>query len=58
MGKTRKTSNKNMLKNSDKVPLDEQITAGRVVRSKNKSKIRFRADEEEKVNNTTIFLFP
>lgn len=48
MGKTRK-STKNMLKHSEKVPLDEQITSGRVARNKNKSKVRLRADDEEEV---------
>lgn len=49
MGKTRKT-NKYAVRDSEKLPLDEQINAGRVVRSKNKVKIRLRADDEEEVS--------
>lgn len=44
MGKTRRS--KYAVKTSEKIPLDEQITSGRVVRSKNKVKIRLRAEEE------------
>lgn len=43
MGKTRK-SHKNEIR--AQVPLDEQITSSRVVKSKNKVKIRLRAEEE------------
>lgn len=46
MGKTRK-NNKNAIKTVEKVPLDEQITAGRVVSGKNKVKIRLRAEEDD-----------
>lgn len=46
MGKTRK-SNKNEIRTQDKTPLDEQIIAGKVVRGKNKQKIRLRAEEED-----------
>lgn len=46
MGKTRK-SNKNEIRTQEKVPLDEQITSGKVVRNKNKFKLRLRAEEED-----------
>lgn len=46
MGKTRKGF-KNEIKAQDKTPLDEQIISGKVVRSKNKVKIRLRAEEED-----------
>lgn len=46
MGKTRK-SFKNEIRTQEKTPLDEQITSGKVVRSKNKVKIRLRAEEED-----------
>lgn len=46
MGKTRKNF-KSAVKNNEKLPLDEQITSGRVARSKNKGKIRMRAEEDE-----------
>lgn len=46
MGKTRK-SFKNEIRTQDKTPLDEQILSGKVVRSKNKVKIRLRAEEED-----------
>lgn len=46
MGKTRK-SLKYAVNTTEKMPLDEQITSGRVVRSKNKAKIRMRAEEDE-----------
>lgn len=46
MGKTRK-NNKYAVNTNEKMPLDEQITSGRVVRSKNKVKIRMRAEENE-----------
>lgn len=47
MGKTRK-SNKNEIRTQDqKQPLDEQILSGKVVRNKNKTKIRLRAEEED-----------
>lgn len=46
MGKTRK-SFKNEIRAQEKTPLDEQITSGKVVRSKNKVKIRLRAEEED-----------
>lgn len=46
MGKTRKGF-KNEIKTQDKTPLDEQILSGKVVRSKNKVKIRLRAEEED-----------
>lgn len=46
MGKTRK-KDKYAVNSSEKMPLDEQITAGRVARTKNKVKIRLRAEEEE-----------
>lgn len=45
MGKTRKGF-KNEIRAQEKTPLDEQITSGKVVRSKNKVKIRLRAEEE------------
>lgn len=43
MGKTRK-NNKNEIRTQ--MPLDEQITSSRVVKSKNKNKLRLRAEEE------------
>lgn len=43
MGKTRK-SHKNEVRTQ--MPLDEQITSSRVVKSKNKTKVRLRAEEE------------
>lgn len=46
MGKTRKGF-KNEIRVQDKTPLDEQILSGKVVRSKNKVKIRLRAEEED-----------
>lgn len=46
MGKTRK-SFKNEVRTQEKTPLDEQITSGKVVRSKTKVKIRLRAEEED-----------
>lgn len=46
MGKTRKGF-KNEIRAQEKTPLDEQITSGKVVRSKNKVKIRLRAEEED-----------
>lgn len=46
MGKTRKGF-KNEIRAPEKTPLDEQITSGKVVRSKNKLKIRLRAEEED-----------
>lgn len=46
MGKTRKGF-KNEVRTQEKTPLDEQITSGKVVRSKNKVKIRLRAEEED-----------
>lgn len=46
MGKTRK-SYKNAVNSSNEMPLDEQITSGRVVRNKNKVKIRMRAEEDD-----------
>lgn len=45
MGKTRKGF-KNEIRTQDKTPLDEQILSGKVARSKNKVKIRLRAEEE------------
>lgn len=45
MGKTKK-SFKNEIRTQDKTPLDEQILSGKVARSKNKVKIRLRAEEE------------
>lgn len=47
MGKTRKVGFKNEIRAQDKTPLDEQILSGKVVRSKNKVKIRLRAEEED-----------
>lgn len=44
MGKTR-TSFKNEVR--EKVPLDQQITAGKVARGKSKFKLRLRAEEED-----------
>lgn len=46
MGKTRKGF-KNEVRVQEKTPLDEQILSGKVVRSKNKVKIRLRAEEED-----------
>lgn len=46
MGKTRKNF-KYAVNSNEKMPLDEQITSGGVVRSKNKVKIRMRAEEDE-----------
>lgn len=46
MGKARKNM-KYAVKDSEKMALDEQITSGRVVRTKNKVKIRMRAEEDE-----------
>lgn len=46
MGKTRKGF-KNEVRAQEKTPLDEQILSGKVVRSKNKVKIRLRAEEED-----------
>lgn len=43
MGKTRK-SHKNEIRSQ--MPLDEQITSSRMVKNKNKLKIRLRAEEE------------
>lgn len=55
MGKTRK-SFKNEIRTQDKTPLDEQILSGKVVRSKNKVKIRLRAEEEDvSTNPLTVF---
>lgn len=52
MGKTRR-SNKNEIRTQ--APLDEQITASRIVKNKKKSKIRLRA-EEEGVGNSFEFI--
>lgn len=49
MGKTRKGF-KNEIRAQEKTPLDEQITSGKVVRNKNKVKIRLRAEEEDVSN--------
>lgn len=46
MGKTRKGF-KNEVRTQEKTPLDEQILSGKVARSKNKMKIRLRAEEED-----------
>lgn len=46
MGKTRKGF-KNEVRTQDKQPLDEQILSGKVVRTKNKFKLRLRAEEED-----------
>lgn len=46
MGKTRKNL-KYAVNSSQKQSLDEQLTSGRVVRSKNKVKIRMRVEEDE-----------
>lgn len=46
MGKTRKNL-KYAVNSSQKQSLDEQLTSGRVARSKNKVKIRMRAEEDE-----------
>lgn len=46
MGKTKKGF-KNEIRTQDKTPLDEQILSGKVVRNKNKMKIRLRAEEED-----------
>lgn len=46
MGKTKKGF-KNEVRTQEKTPLDEQIMSGKVVRSKNKVKIRLRAEEED-----------
>lgn len=53
MGKTKK-SFKNEIRTQEKTPLDEQILSGKVVRSKNKFKIRFRAEEEEDVSTNAF----
>lgn len=45
MGKP-KTKSKYAVKSTEKMPLDEQITAGRVAKNKSKQKIRLRAEEE------------
>lgn len=55
MGKTRKGF-KNEIRAQEKTPLDEQITSGKVVRSKNKVKIRLRAEEED-VSRMSIYRF-
>lgn len=53
MGKARKS--KYAVKSNEKVPLDQQLTAGGVTKSKNKVKIRLRA-EEEGVSKIIYFL--
>lgn len=54
MGKTRKGF-KNEIRAQEKTPLDEQITSGKVVRSKNKVKIRLRAEEEDVSRLSIVF---
>lgn len=54
MGKTRKGF-KNEIRAQEKTPLDEQITSGKVVRSKNKVKIRLRAEEEDVSTTSIVF---
>ena len=54
MGKPRKVSFKNEIRAQDKTPLDEQILSGKVVRSKNKVKIRLRAEEEDVSTHSTF----
>lgn len=50
MGKARRS--KYEVKSNEKVPLDQQITAGRVAKGKSKVKIRLRAEDEEDVSVT------
>lgn len=57
MGKTRKVSFKNEIRAQDKAPLDEQILSGKVVRSKNKVKIRLRSEEEDVSKNSKFCFF-
>lgn len=45
MGKARKS--KFAVKASEKIPLDQQLTANRIGKNKNKNKIRLRAEEED-----------
>lgn len=45
MGKAKKNKKSNAITQT-KVPLDEQITQGRVNKPKEKFKLRFRAEEE------------
>lgn len=57
MGKAAKKNKKSGSAAPPKVPLDEQITQGRVHKPKEKFKLRFRAEEENVKSNYLCDIF-